>query len=86
MSPRVKHWLHGLGAAFIGGAATPISTQTGIAFANMVGVHINFMDAKQAAAVALSSALVATAAYLKQSPLPPESTGQTEVFQKPKDE
>lgn len=80
ISSRVKHWLHGLGAAFIGGGATVIVSQTGLAMAQTVGVHSILMDLKTMGIVFVSSGVVATMNYLKQSPLPPESTGNTETF------
>lgn len=58
-------WLHGLGAAFIGGAANSIVV------AQIVPEAVNFGSQwKKAAAVAVASGVISAAFYLKLSPLP----------------
>ena len=61
------HWLHGLISAFIGGAATAISTCV------VAPEKFNFGTGwKNLLTVSAISGIVTVAAYLKQSPLPPE--------------
>lgn len=59
-----KPWLHGLGAAVIGGAASTITVM--IIDPTTFNVH----QLGKVAAVAGVSAILNAAAYLKQSPLP----------------
>lgn len=63
-SPKI--WLHGLFAAFIGGAATAVSCLV------VEPATFNFAAGLSSTLkVAAVSGLISAAAYLKQSPLPP---------------
>ncbi len=68
----VRHWLHGVISAFIGGGATVVSAQSGLAMAQVVGIHAALMDLKTMVIVFFTSGFFSMMAYLKQSPLPPE--------------
>lgn len=85
MSTRIKHWLWGLGSSLVGGAATSLTATLGAATAHGLGMDIPTLTWKQIGVVALSGAFWTTVAYLKQSPLPPEPTGNTEIITKPKE-
>jgi hypothetical protein len=63
-------WFHGLIAAAIGGAASAITTQTGLATGQTAGLDMHPLNLKSLAVVAGTSAMVSAAFYLKQSPLP----------------
>ncbi len=80
MSPRITKWIRGLASAFIGGLASPIASQTGIAVANTVGVHIVPLDLKQMGSMAICSGIITAAAYLSKSPLWEPPTGNTGVW------
>lgn len=63
-----KQWLHGLGAAIIGGAASAVTVVI------VAPDQFNIYDPAaldRLGSVILVSALVSAALYLKQSPLPP---------------
>lgn len=69
-------WLHGLVAAFIAGGASAITT--GIAAPAINPQAFNFGAqlgplAKLAGALFIVNGVLAAAAYLKQSPIPPET-------------
>jgi len=67
-----KVWFHGLIAAFIVGAAGGLGTVVGSLVAGDSLLH----GLKVASIAALLSGLAGAAAYLKQSPVPPEWTGE----------
>jgi hypothetical protein len=71
--PSVEVWGKGLAAAAIAGAASGMTT--GLAAVGVDPAHFNLQSGLRATlavagASALMSAVVAVAAYLKQSPLP----------------
>lgn len=68
MTPNTKIWLHGLGAAFIGAAASSIGPML------VAPDRFNLTSVAGLRSVALASIIsgvVSAAAYLKTSPLPP---------------
>lgn len=88
MTTRTQKWLYGLTSAFIGGgSAAVISGITAMGFApdkfnltdlrgtlHLLGlVLVNF----------LVSGIFSAFFYLRQSPLPPEPTGNTDTITKP---
>ena len=74
MTRSLETWIRGLFAAVISGGAGGIIT--GLASLGIAPEQFNFQDPhlllKIGAAAAASNAVVGLAAYLKQSPLPPE--------------
>lgn len=83
MSSRIERWLYGLGSAAIGGGASAVTsglTSMGIApdkfnLQNLTGVgHLLELMAANFVISAVLSALF----YLRQSPLPPESSGNSD--------
>jgi hypothetical protein len=73
--PRVELWAKGLAAAAIAGAANGVIT--GFAAVGIDPNHFNLQAGLKstlaiAGVSAIFSALIGVAAYLKQSPLPPE--------------
>lgn len=89
LSSRVTHWIHGVLAAFIGGGAGAVSA--GFTAAMIDPQKFNLNDQlgnffKMVGITFVVSGTLTTMAYLKQSPLPAESTGNTEQFIKPKDQ
>jgi len=63
-------WIKGLSAAAIGGAANSISVY--------IVDPVNFSDFSKLAKVALLSAILGAAFYLKQSPIPPDPISDDE--------
>lgn len=64
-----KHWLHGLGAAFIGGSSSAVSVM--IVDPLKFNIHEGW---KSLLEVCLINGILLAAAYLKQSPLPSDET------------
>jgi hypothetical protein len=64
---KTRHWLHGLGAAVIGGGANAVTVII------IDPLKFNIQDGwKNLLAAVVVSSIVSCALYLKQSPLPPE--------------
>jgi hypothetical protein len=62
-----RAWLHGLGAAFVGGGANAVTVIV------LDPVKFNLQDGwKNLLTAVVVSSIVSSALYLKQSPLPPE--------------
>ncbi len=68
---RVQKWGYGLFSGVIGGAATSLSTQGGLALVHTIAPVVQMLDFKQLGVTALAGGFWAAVAYLKQSPLPP---------------
>lgn len=67
-----KHWIHGLGSAFIGGGANAVTVMI------VDPTQFNLEQGWQKLlAVFLVSAFLSACFYLKQSPLPPESSNSS---------
>ncbi|QEE30793.1 hypothetical protein FTW19_24005 [Terriglobus albidus] len=74
MPQNVRLWLHGLGAAFIGGAATSLAT----ILVDSEKFNIDtLLGLQHLAVVAIVAGIVSAAGYLKQSPLPPVEESRT---------
>ena len=69
---KLRHWLHGLGSAFIGGGASAVSAWGGMSAAKQLHVDVPELNLNAIGIIFLSSAIFTAAAYLKQSPLPHE--------------
>lgn len=65
-----KHWIHGLGAAFITGLSTAALSVLGVTTADQIGATVLHFSLGQIGAIALAGGIVGALAYLKQSPLP----------------
>lgn len=63
-----KHWLKGLLAATIGGAATTVGAMSGAAATGSP------LAGKQIAGAAVGGAITGMVMYLKQSPIPPDNS------------
>ena len=77
---RVETWLYGLGAAFVGGGATAGSAWLGMTGAKALGMDLPSLNFKALGIIFLSGAVTNVLAYLKQSPLPKQSDGNTDQF------
>lgn len=87
MKPSTQKWLYGLGSAAIGGGASAVvSGLTSMGFApdkfNMSSATGLLHLLGLMAANFLVSGILSSLFYLRQSPLPPESTGNTQQFSK----
>lgn len=79
MNDKVKLWLKGLAAALIGGASAGITA--GFAAAGVAPDSFNLSAGlpalfKLAGACAIVNSVLSMAAYLKQSPIPPNGPSQ----------
>jgi len=83
MKIKTQLWFKSLVAALVTGASSSGLAALGIATANGLGVSVPQVDWKQFGIMMLSGAIVGTLTYLKQSPVPPDSTGDTELLTKP---
>jgi hypothetical protein len=75
MKTTTTKWLHGLISAVITGLATSFLSALGITGANTVGVSIPSLSWRQLAVLTIIGGVVGAAAYLKQSPIPPDDPG-----------
>jgi hypothetical protein len=76
-------WFYALGQTVIGGVAAAGSAWLGTLIGSQVSDQIKTLDLKQFGIVILSSAALNLFFFLKQSPLPVESTGNTDIITKP---
>lgn len=74
MKVTTAKWLKALVAAFITGGASSLLSAIGIGSAQAVGVNVPLLDWKQIAILTVAGGIVGAAAYLKQSPVPPDET------------
>lgn len=88
MSAKTRIWLHRLVAAFIGGGASAIVS--GLTSMGLAPDKFNLSDLSGMsrllgliAANFITSGILSVAFYLRQAPLPEESTGNTETLTKP---
>jgi hypothetical protein len=68
----LETWLRGVVAAFISGASTSFLSALGVSGAQAVGITMPSLTFGQMGVIALVGGLVGLAAYLKQSPIPPD--------------
>lgn len=86
MTTKTKKWLHGLGSAVITGLSTSGLSALGVQGAQAVGVNVASLNLSQMGVIALVGGAIGAMAYLKQSPLPEMTTGDTEQFTKRTDQ
>ena len=77
--PRI--WLHGLASAFIGGGASALTADQGLILAERLGLNVVTLNLTEVGVVFLSSGIVSAAMYLKQSPLPPLKSADSQSDQ-----
>jgi hypothetical protein len=76
-------WFYALGQTTIGGVAAAGSAWLGTLIGSQVTDQIKALDWKQFGIVIMSSAILNLFFFLKQSPLPAEVTGNTDIITKP---
>lgn len=84
MLSTTRHWIHGLGAAFIGGGASAVSAAFSAALIDPTKFNLGDglgCTLKMMVTSFLVSGLLTMFAYLKQSPLPPETKEETKEEQ-----
>ena len=79
MKITVIHWTKALLAAIITGSANSFLSALGISGANAVGIQIAQLDGRQLLSITVIGGLVGMAAYLKQSPVPPDDSTPTTI-------
>jgi len=71
MTTPTEIWLKGLVAAIVGGFANSFLSALGITGAQIIGIKIEQLSARQLLTTTVVGGLVGLALYLKQSPVPP---------------
>lgn len=79
MRTKTKLWLRGLCAGAISGSASAGLSWLGVAGANAAGVDVRLLDGGQLCVILAVGAVTHALMYLKQSPLPPAPTGDSEL-------
>jgi hypothetical protein len=79
---KTEIWLRALIAAAITGASSSGLSALGIVGAQVIGIKVAQLDLKQLGTMCLAGGIVGVMSYLKQSPVPPESTGNTDIITK----
>lgn len=79
---KTGQWIKSLTAAIISGAVNNALGAIGITTANLVGMKIPQLDLKQMGVLMLSGGFIGMLMYLKQSPVPPDSSGNTDIITK----
>lgn len=84
MSLKLKwdKWLYALGQTVIGGVASSGAAWLGMLVGNQVDATVQPLNLKELGIVMLTSTLLHLFFFLKQSPLPQEATGNTEIITK----
>lgn len=80
---KFEKWLYGLAGGCIGGGATSASAWLGMTAAKAAGLDVPMLNFKALGIIFLSGVITNALSYLKQSPLPPMSTGDTTLIKKP---
>lgn len=83
MRTKVKLWFHGLFGGAIGGGANAVVSALGVAGASALGYEVKALDLEQVGIVFVSGFIISMFLYLKQSPLPPPSSGDTQLIYNP---
>ena len=65
-------WAKAVFAAFVTGASSSFLSVLGVSGAQAVGINIQQFSPKQLVATTVAGGLIGMAAYLKQSPVPPD--------------
>ena len=82
MKLKWDRWFYALGQTVVGGVAAAGSAWLGTLVGSQITEHISPLDWKQFGIVILSSAVLNLFFFLKQSPLPTEVTGNTDIITK----
>lgn len=82
MKSRIEVWAYSLVAGALSGGATSLISWLGMAGAHQIGIDVPVLNFKAMGVIFLSGMLPPILTYLKQSPLPPLSDGQTEFISK----
>jgi len=76
-------WLYALGQTVIGGVASSGAAWLGMLVGNQVDATVQPLNLKELGIVMVTSTLLHLFFFLKQSPLPQEVTGNTDIITKP---
>lgn len=80
---RWEQWAKALMAAIVGGMANSFLSALGISAGQAVGIKLDSFTPKQLLDMTIMGGLVGMFMYLKQSPVPPDSSGDTQQFTRP---
>ena len=88
MSMKLKwgKWLYALGQTVVGGISSSVIAWLGTVVGGQIDVAVKPLNFKEFGIVLVTSTVFHLFFFLKQSPLPQESTGNTEMFVKPKED
>lgn len=76
-------WFYALGQTTIGGAAATVSAWLGTLVGNQIDKSIPALDWRQLGFILAGAVVTNLFFFLKQSPLPAEVTGNTDIITKP---
>lgn len=80
---RIEQWVKTLIAAVVGGAANAGLAALGISAGSALGETVKPLDLRQLEHICVSGAIVGALLFLKQSPVPPDSQGNTQLIKNP---
>lgn len=83
MKLKWDRWFYSLGQALIGGVAATGSAYLGTLIGNQIDTDVPVLQWQSLGFVLLASAVTNLFFFLKQSPLPAEVTGNTDIITKP---
>jgi hypothetical protein len=75
---KIQKWAYGLVGGCIGGGATTATAWLGMVGAKVAGADVPSLNFEALGIIFLSGVISSGLAYLKQSPLPPLSNGDTQ--------
>jgi hypothetical protein len=76
-------WFYTLAQTTIGGVASSGAAWLGTLVGNQLDAAVQPLNLKELGIVLLTSTILHLLFFLKQSPLPPEVTGNTDIINKP---
>lgn len=83
MKLKWDRWLYALGQTVIGGVASSGAAWLGMLVGNQIDKTVEPLNVKELGIVLATSTALHLFFFLKQSPLPPEVTGNTDIINKP---
>lgn len=82
MTERTHRWIKMGIAGVVSGGSNAGLAALGVPVANAAGAGIPPLDLKQLGVMSATGAIIGLLAYLKQSPVPPDGSGDTTITKK----